>query len=61
MRRPTVSSSARPVETSTFRLYVMRALYLLIAVGLGLEVWPRVLGAGEPLGSMSLRPRWTIR
>lgn len=42
----------RPVETSTFRLYLMRALYLLVAVGLGAEVWPRVLGLGEPLGTM---------
>lgn len=27
-------------EVSTFRLYLMRALYLLILVGLGSEIWP---------------------
>ena len=27
-------------EVSTFRLYVMRATYVLIAVGLGFEIWP---------------------
>lgn len=44
--------STRPGETSTLRLYVMRALYLLIAAALGAEIWPTVLGFGEPLGSM---------
>lgn len=29
----------------------MRILYLLIAVALGADVWPRVLGSGEPLGA----------
>jgi hypothetical protein len=29
-----------PEEVSTFRLYLMRALYLLILVGLGSEIWP---------------------
>ena len=27
-------------DVSTFRLYLMRALYLLIFVGLGSEIWP---------------------
>jgi hypothetical protein len=30
-------------EVSTFRLYLMRALYLLIAVGLGVTIWPQVI------------------
>lgn len=47
-----ISAPAQPVDVSTLRLYVMRALYLLIAVALGLDVWPRVLGAGEPLGPL---------
>lgn len=46
------ATTMRPVETSTFRLYLMRALYLLITVGLGADVWPRVLGLAEPLGAM---------
>jgi hypothetical protein len=29
-------------EVSTFRLYLMRALYLLICVGLGSMVWPLI-------------------
>jgi hypothetical protein len=30
-------------EVSSFRLYLMRALYLLMAVGLGLTIWPQVI------------------
>jgi hypothetical protein len=30
-------------EVSAFRLYLMRVLYLLIAVGLGLTIWPEVI------------------
>jgi hypothetical protein len=30
-------------QVSTFRLYVLRAAYLLIAVGLALMVWPRLI------------------
>ena len=27
-------------EVSTFRLYLLRAMYLLIAVGLAIMIWP---------------------
>lgn len=30
-------------EISTFRLYLLRAMYLLIAVGLGLTIWPAII------------------
>jgi hypothetical protein len=33
-----------PCEISTFRLYLLRAVYLLIAAGLGVEIWPELLG-----------------
>ena len=34
-------------EVSTFRLYVLRAAYLLIVVGVGLMIWPLLLDAPE--------------
>ena len=30
-------------EVSTFRLYVMRVTYLLVVVGLGIEIWPGLI------------------
>ena len=30
-------------EVSTFRLYLLRATYLLIVVGLGFVIWPRII------------------
>jgi hypothetical protein len=30
-------------DVSTFRLYVLRGTYLLLVVGLGLEIWPGVI------------------
>lgn len=34
-------------DVSSFRLYVLRATYLLIIVGLGLMIWPLLLDAPE--------------
>lgn len=30
-------------EVSTFRLYLLRAMYLLLVVGLGMMIWPLIL------------------
>lgn len=30
-------------DVSGFRLYLLRAMYLLIAVGLAVEVWPHII------------------
>lgn len=41
-----------PEETSTFRLYLMRLLYLLNFVMLGLQVWPAIInhvGVWDPV------------
>jgi hypothetical protein len=35
-------------EVSTFRLYLMRAMYLLIFVGLGSEIWPGIIHHAKP-------------
>lgn len=35
-------------EVSLFRLYLLRATYLLIAVGLGSEIWPAILHHARP-------------
>ncbi|TFE22815.1 hypothetical protein [Cohnella luojiensis] len=35
-------------EVSLFRLYLLRAMYLLIVVGLGIVVWPGVIYREEP-------------
>jgi hypothetical protein len=42
MSATTVSPVLRTGEVSLFRLYVLRALYLLIVVGLGTGIWPSV-------------------
>src|SRR5262249_23253720 len=34
-------------EISTFRLYLLRATYLLIIVGLGLDIWPEIIHHAE--------------
>lgn len=35
-------------EVSSFRLYTLRAMYLLIVVGLGIVVWPGVIHQDRP-------------
>lgn len=37
-------------QVSLFRLYSLRAVYLIIALGLALVVWPGVLRHAEPWG-----------
>lgn len=36
-----------PNEVSVFRLYLLRAGYLLLVVGLGLTVWPSILNPAK--------------
>ena len=36
-------------DVSLFRLYLMRALYLIIAVGLALDIWPQFVQHAKPL------------
>ena len=40
-------------EVSTFRLYILRAMYALIAVGLGFTIWPGILSPPENLPHMN--------
>jgi hypothetical protein len=41
-----------PEEVSLFRLYLMRALYLLNFVLLGMDVWPGLIHHGKPWDPM---------
>ena len=34
-------------EVSTLRLYLLRAMYLLIAVGLALTIWPHIIAPAD--------------
>jgi hypothetical protein len=40
-------------EVSTVRLYVLRGLYLLIAVGLGITIWPGIVAPPKNLSHMA--------
>ena len=58
-------------DVSTLRLYLLRAMYLLIAVGLGMTVWPGILVPGDVshmgsvvqsmLGALALMSLWGLR
>ncbi|HXY32386.1 MAG TPA: hypothetical protein VEI06_16915 [Gemmatimonadaceae bacterium] len=39
-------------DVSTFRLYLLRATYLLLVVGLGIDLWPKILHPPENLEHM---------
>ena len=39
-------------DVSTFRIYLLRATYLLIVVGLGFHIWPGILHPPEDLEHM---------
>ena len=39
-------SADRAIEVSPPRLYALRAGYLMLVLGLGLVIWPRILGHG---------------
>ena len=39
-------------EVSLLRLYLLRAMYLLIVVGLGLVIWPGIIHPTKPWGLM---------
>lgn len=40
-------------EVSTFRLYLLRAMYLLMAVGLGIFIWPGLISPPDNLSNMA--------
>ncbi len=40
-------------EVSPLRLWVMRAMYLIMAVGLGLTIWPLIISHGSALPRMT--------
>lgn len=40
-------------EVSPLRLWVMRAMYLVMAVGLGLTIWPLIVGHGSEVPRMT--------
>ena len=39
-------------DVSLFRLYLLRAMYLLVVVGLGIVVWPGIIQPAAPWGTM---------
>ncbi len=40
-------------ELSKYRIYALRAMYLLVVIGLSLSVWPDVFTAEKPFASLS--------
>lgn len=57
-------------NVSTLRLYLLRAMYLLMAVGLGVTIWPGILVPGDVshmgsvvrgmLGALALMALWGL-
>jgi hypothetical protein len=52
-RRQIVSQGKRMYEVSTLRLYLLRATYLLMVVGLGVTNWPMIVSPPADLSHMS--------
>lgn len=58
-------------DISTVRVYLLRAMYLLMAVGLGITIWPGILVPGNAshmggvvsamLGALALLSLWGLR
>jgi len=58
-------------DVSTLRLHLLRAMYLLMAVGLGITIWPGILAPGNVshmgsvvrsmLGGLALMALWGVR
>jgi hypothetical protein len=58
-------------DISTVRIYLLRAMYLLMAVGLGMTIWPGILVPGNVshmgsvvralLGALALMSLWGLR
>ena len=58
-------------DVSTIRLSLLRALYLLMAIGLGITIWPGILAPGNVshmgsvvrslLGALALMALWGLR
>jgi hypothetical protein len=63
--------TADMANISTLRLYLLRAMYLLMAVGLGVTIWPGILVPGDVshmgsvvrgmLGALALMALWGLR
>jgi hypothetical protein len=53
------TSSATVPEVSLFRLYLLRAAYLLLVVGLGVNVWPTVINHTSEL-AVTHGPRFAL-
>ena len=39
---------SEPTPVSLWRLYLLRAMYLIIVVGLGIEIWPGIIHHPKP-------------
>jgi hypothetical protein len=58
-------------DISILRIYLLRAMYLVIAVGLGITIWPGILAPGNVshmgsvvrgmLGALALMSLWGVR